>query len=629
LRDFSLPHRQSIAVLLNLNTLQYFSFSSQEPFNYGGRFLYERMVSRAHVLFVLALASSSLLINTPTSGAVSSTAKPRAFYFTGTLSSQRPTGTLSSQRPTGSTSSTSNLTLSPTFALQPFLTSTTISGQLTYSVWATWSGNTSMSLPSVQISASFSYKLAAQNWNNITSSEQPITRGPAPAPYNVSLSVQLPSLPELTTVAVGISASHVPRNANVTLVWGSVDQSSFVELPLSGYITLIQSNPVNIVDSTGIPIQYFQLNAANNLVEVKTFASSALGQNDISRVNMTIVDPSLHPVRKADMLYVQFNPGSPPFEYVATWTYPSNSTQGTYQVWIDIIDAQGNLAYSYRTASFQLVPPGYIPPPYNLIPYFLIAGVAGAGGGALYYRRRKRKSYLVPFDHFNAMTGGGLDGGTVVTIEGNTGSGKTLLSEQLLYEDLRSGKPCVFVNTGDFPNNIRSKMKTLGFDVSGYEQSGQLTFVDGYSAEAGQESREKVSVPSLGDLTTLGMKISSALPPSSFKGGSLYFDSLSPLVSKAKPESIVSFVQSIGARVKGLSGKAFFTVGPGIDGSVQRQLEESADCIVQMEAFEERGSRKRRLRIAKNRARTHQEGWTEFTIEDGKGIIFYSRKSST
>jgi KaiC/GvpD/RAD55 family RecA-like ATPase len=169
-------------------------------------------------------------------------------------------------------------------------------------------------------------------------------------------------------------------------------------------------------------------------------------------------------------------------------------------------------------------------------------------------------------------------------------------------------------------------MKTLGFDVSGYEQNGLLTLVDGYSAEAGQESKEKISIPSLGDLTTLGIKITSALPSPSFKGGGLYFDSLTPLASKAKPESIVSLVQSVGARVKGLSGKAFFTVGLGVDGNVQRQLEDTADCIVQMEAFEESGSRKRRLRIAKFRARRHQEGWALFTIEDGKGIIFYSKK---
>src|SRR5207253_8333696 len=100
------------------------------------------------------------------------------------------------------------------------------------------------------------------------------------------------------------------------------------------------------------------------------------------------------------------------------------------------------------------------------------------------------------------------------------------------------GRPCIFVSTSDFPSNVRSGMKSMGLDVKGYEQSGLLTFVDGYSAEAGQESTEKFSVPSIGDLTTLGMKISSSLLPQRSKGTSLYFDSLVPLASKTKPESI-------------------------------------------------------------------------------------------
>lgn len=238
------------------------------------------------------------------------------------------------------------------------------------------------------------------------------------------------------------------------------------------------------------------------------------------------------------------------------------------------------------------------------------------------------KSYLTPFEHFNSLTGGELDGGTLVAVEGNTGAGKTLLSEQLMYEDLKRGIPCVFVATGDFPANVRANMKSMGLDVAGYEQNGLLTFVDGYSPEAGQVSREKFSIPSLGDLTTLGMKITSSLPSGSEKGASLYFDSLMPIAAKAKPESVVSFVQSVGARMRGLGGKAFFTLGASVDGRVQRQLEEMADCLVQMEAFEEQGVRKRRMRVAKLRARRHQEGWAIFGIEGGRGIIFYSRKPS-
>ena len=446
----------------------------------------------------------------------------------------------------------------------------------------------------------------------------------------MDLPVPSTQLTEQSSIAVELSVVSLPKNATITVEWGSASSRSSVVVPMSGYETLFPPNTVTIQDTNQNHAPFY-LNSPNNLLEVKVVVQSALGFADIQRVNMTIMDPKSQPVPRATNETMQGPQTGPcPCTFVGVWTYLSNSTQGTYAVLIDIIDIQGNVAYSSppSASTFLLVPPGYVPFPYNLIPYFIVGAIGASGGigGTVFYRRRRRKSYFVPFDHFNNLTGGGLNGGTVVTVEGNTGSGKTLLLEQLMGDDLRNARPCVFVSTGDFPSNIRGSMKAMGIDVSGYEQNGLLTFIDGYSSEAGQESREKISIPSLGDLTTLGIKITSALPSPSFKGGSLYFDSLTPLASKAKPESIVSFVQSVGAKVKGLSGKAFFTVGLGIDGTVQRQLEDSADCIVQMEAFEEGGTRRRRLRIAKLRARKHQEAWVLFTIEDGKGIIFYSKK---
>ena len=514
----------------------------------------------------------------------------------------------------------------------PLLAPVAVSGSVTFFLWI----NNTSTAP-VAVTGSFDYLLPGGGsfWNNISSpTPHTLQRGFHAA--NFTLQIGQPPLTYGTQLSFSLNATARLPNGNVTLYWGSIQVPSHVSVVLSQYETMPQPNPVAILDHSGNPTTYFSLNpdSGNNIVLIQVSVISAFGPLDISKVNLTIVNQNQNnrPTGPADQNMTPYLPYSqlspPPYVFLATWSYPPNSTQGTYQVWIDIVDVQGNIAFSYQGPSFGLVPPGYVPFPYNLIPYIVVAGAAASGGagGAMLYRRRRRKSYLIPFDHFSTMTGGGLDGGTVVAVEGNTGSGKTLLLEQLMAEDLRNGRPCVFVSTGDFPNSIRINMKTMGVDVSGYEQNSLLTFVDGYSAEAGQESREKVFVPSLGDLTTLGIRISSAFPSPSFKGGSLYFDSLTPLASKARPESIVSFVQSVGAKVKGLQGKAFFAVGLGVDGTVQRQLEDTSDCIVQMEAFEESGSRKRRLRIAKFRARKHQEGWALFTIEDGKGIIFYSKR---
>lgn len=494
------------------------------------------------------------------------------------------------------------------------------------SVWIDYRFN-STSVPVLE--GAFSYRFpGVTSWTNSNATQQI----PFGGPNNVTLNIQMPAtqLVELSTIAVELSVVSLPRNATISLEWGSSSMRSLVEVPMSGYLSLFPANTVTVQD-TNQNHGPFYLNSQNKFLEIKVDTQSALGFGDIQRVNMTILDPNDQPVRGATNETMQGPQTGPcPCTFAGVWSYTLSSLQGTYSVLVDIIDIQGNIAYTspLSASTFLLVPPGYVPFPYNLLPYFVVGavGVFGGVGVAVYYRRKKRRSYFVPFDHFNNLTGGGLAGGTVVTVEGNTGSGKTLLLEQLMADDLKNSRPCVFVNTGDFPSSVRLSMKAMGFDVTGYEQSGLLTFVDGYSSEAGQESRERISIPSLGDLTTLGIKISSALPSPSFKGGSLYFDSLTPLASKAKPDSIVSFVQSVGAKVKGLSGKAFFAVGLGIDGAVQRQLEDTSDCIVQMEAFEESGSRRRRLRIAKFRAHKHQEGWILFTIEDGKGIIFYSKK---
>src|SRR5438309_3927328 len=118
---------------------------------------------------------------------------------------------------------------------------------------------------------------------------------------------------------------------------------------------------------------------------MKASVQSALGLADIQRVNVTIIDPGAQLVKRATNETMQ-GPltGSCPCGFVGVWTYQSNSTQGTYQVLVDIIDVQNNVAYasSPPTSTFLLVPPGYIPFPYNLIPYIVIGGVAASGGAA-------------------------------------------------------------------------------------------------------------------------------------------------------------------------------------------------------------------------------------------------------
>jgi len=402
-------------------------------------------------------------------------------------------------------------------------------------------------------------------------------------------------------------------------------------MPFTNYAS-VQS--VKITDYRGAENQTFNVQAPpnQNIVFFTANIRDIFGtgsSGDISLVNLTISGPQ-GPVR--DRTNVTMNFFCPqgacpqPAQYEAFWVYPSGTPEATYSAVIDIIDSQGNVIHD--TSGVHSFGIGRLAPPFPYLAAFISGGGLGAAGlatGAVYLRRRRTKEYLAPFSFFEQMTGGEVPGGSMVTVEGNTGAGKTTLCSEVMYEDLKRGRPCIYVAADDFPDRIRDQMRGLGIDVGGYESVGLLSFVDCYSAEAGRIPTEKYSVPSVGDLTTLGVKISSALQDQ--KATNLYLDSLSPFVPRAKPESIVSFVHAIGAKVRGLDGKAFFTMSTGSDETIQRQMEDMADCVIQMEAFEEKDIGRRRLRIRKFRNRRHQESWATFTIEDGKGIIFYTKQS--
>jgi KaiC/GvpD/RAD55 family RecA-like ATPase len=545
-----------------------------------------------------------------------SAAVPRLFYLIGSNSTSN--AGLSFTYPSGNNTMTKNLTNSSSiFTMQNQLfDSITVTGPIVFSLWLSSNKTTIVTL-GLTLAGGF----------NVTTGQIQEDVTTAPADVNITYTPSINTLLFGSQVKFSVWANS-PKGAKVTLHWGSQTRPSSVLIPLSGYAFV---NNVAILDKLLRPAPNFDLQAStgNNVVLITASVVAAFGSADIQRVNLTIVGP--HQIS----VYNQSRSGNeafpltqfPPFSYNFQWAYPANATEGVYQISVDLIDSQGHLASTFGGSSFFGLFKGGTPP-FNFLPYAAIGGAAVVGGALVLATKRRTKRYLAPFEHFNSLTGGELNGGTM-TVEGNTGSGKTLLSEQLMYEDLRRGRHCIFVATGDFPTNIRSNMKSMGLDVTGYEQSGLLSFVDAYSSEAGQESREKFSTPSLGDLTTLGMKITSSLPLDKAKGASLYLDSLVPLASKAKAETIISFVQSVGARMRGMGGKAVFTLGPSVDGAVQRQLEDMADCVVQMEAFEERGVRRRRLRIAKFRSRRHQEGWSVFAIEEGKGIIFYSKKPKT
>ncbi|WP_455278479.1 RAD55 family ATPase [[Eubacterium] cellulosolvens] len=239
------------------------------------------------------------------------------------------------------------------------------------------------------------------------------------------------------------------------------------------------------------------------------------------------------------------------------------------------------------------------------------------------FRKRRKGFREHDFEYLYVMAGGDVPSSSSIMITGLPGSGKTVLLTHFLIKSLRSGKPCVFIANLDFPSNIRDYLKSFEPDLDKYEKSSKLIFIDCYSGSGGKESSEKHQIPSLGDLTGLGVQLSSCLEELG-QDTDVFLDSLTPLFTMLKDEYIANFIHSVGAKTKGVNGRFFYTIGSAVGRKGLNAIEAVCDIVIEMSSAEEAGEYQRKLRIKKMK-RKHLERWIDFRIDGDEGIIFRTR----
>lgn len=313
------------------------------------------------------------------------------------------------------------------------------------------------------------------------------------------------------------------------------------------------------------------------------------------------------------------NSGNPPFTSQLVMNTASDTAIGNYP--LTVTASGGGKTHSINLELKVITSPS----PYEKwIPYIIFAMSIVGIAGAIIVVRRRRRLYPAAFDYFNTLSNGGIPASSIVMISGNPGCGKTVLTKHLMNESLKRGRPCVFIANTDFPFKIRTSMTELGLETGSYEANRRLMFIDSYSETAGKTPTEKYSVSSITDLTGLGVKISAALSELG-DNTDVFLDSLDPLFTKLKLESILAFIQTMGARVKGQNGSFYFTVETGVEEELLTKLDASSDCVIEMQVFEVRGAQRRKLRVKKMRG-SYVAEWVTFSIEPAKGIVFYTSK---
>ncbi|HDI02695.1 MAG TPA: circadian clock protein KaiC [Candidatus Aenigmarchaeota archaeon] len=88
---------------------------------------------------------------------------------------------------------------------------------------------------------------------------------------------------------------------------------------------------------------------------------------------------------------------------------------------------------------------------------------------------RRIKTYIPGLD--DILHGGFLES-DLVLVTGNTGTGKTILACQYLYNSLRfSNAPGVFVSFEERPEDVKKHMEKFGWYFDKYEEEGMIIFV--------------------------------------------------------------------------------------------------------------------------------------------------------
>lgn len=228
----------------------------------------------------------------------------------------------------------------------------------------------------------------------------------------------------------------------------------------------------------------------------------------------------------------------------------------------------------------------------------------------LWWRQRRRTRH---FKHVAELFGGTLPRSAIMMIFGPSGSGKSLLLQNLLVDSLASGRHCVYISNSELPSNIKDRLAKMRVDIQKHQDEKTFRLVDAYSGGTGAVSSEEHWVASPRDLTALGIQLTSCLEEVGGVGD-VFFDSVGPIVAAGDSVQAFNFVEYYGARVAKVGGTFLYVAGATIEDNLLSRFEEASDCVLQTERYVGPGKIRGRLLVKKARGLDHQRDWVGFKI---------------
>src|SRR2546425_879226 len=278
-----------------------------------------------------------------------------------------------------------------------------------------------------------------------------------------------------------------------------------------------------------------------------------------------------------------------------------------------INDGSGNTGPDLVTS----VPLQVVTSPLSYWP-FVVAGIVAVLGGIVTVRRFDTS--LEGFQHLEQMMGGPLPRGASILLLGDAGSGKTILSYQLLHDELESGRLCALLSYDAFPEDVQARMTEFGWDIISHLRKGRLKIIDCYSGLAGQ-GEGAIKDPS--DLTELNIQVTAFIGRAKGAPVTVVLDSLTPIFNGVEEKQAINFIQTLGAKVKKTGGLFILTASKGaIPDESAAKLKTMVDGVIELSIIRGRGRAHRFLSVVKMERRTISSSSVAFEIDRTRGLVF-------
>ncbi|NJE29458.1 flagellar accessory protein FlaH [Thermococcus sp. 18S1] len=176
----------------------------------------------------------------------------------------------------------------------------------------------------------------------------------------------------------------------------------------------------------------------------------------------------------------------------------------------------------------------------------------------------------VPNDELHRRLGGGIPPGSIVLVEGDRGTGKSIFSQRLLYGFLKNGHSATYVSSQYTTPEFINQMESLGYGVVPELIKRRLLFVSLYPLLVGLSERKKFLNRFVGE-------------PRLWKTDVIIIDSVSALLSSDIGEDEAREFSLHLKRVSALGKAIVLTVNPSDIGSdALRVFEEASTMLIRL-----------------------------------------------